>query len=142
MMDFPLDLFVLTADADQLAAVRTLLEARTASLGIRPCRFDVRKHPQRDPGCVGNGVELLATLKSQVRHGLMILDWEGSGREDVTAVESSYRSDSEAKYVAFYFGTPGTFERLVYTIAETIPGLEGMKLVSQRGKSFTFTTGM
>ena len=62
--------------------------------------------------------------------------------EDVTAVESSYRSDSEAKYVVFYFGAPGTFERLVYAIAETIPGLEGMKLVSQRGKSFTFTTGM
>ncbi len=62
--------------------------------------------------------------------------------EDVTAVESSYRSDSEAKYIAFYFGPPATFERLVYSIAETIPGLEGMKLVSQRGKSFTFTTGM
>jgi hypothetical protein len=93
-MDFPLDLFVLTADADQRAAVRTMLEARTSSLGIRPCRFEVQKHPQRDPGCVGNGVELLATLRSQARHGLMILDWEGSGREDVTAVELERELDA------------------------------------------------
>jgi hypothetical protein len=60
----------------------------------------------------------------------------------VTGVESFYRSDSEAKYYVFYFGRPESFERLLYSIAETIPGLEGMKLVSQRGKSFTFATGM
>jgi hypothetical protein len=60
----------------------------------------------------------------------------------VTGVESFYRSDSEAKYYAFYFGKPEAFEQVVYRTAETVPGLEGIKLISQRGKSFTFTTGM
>jgi hypothetical protein len=84
-MEFPLDLFVLVADADQKAAVQGLLGSREASLGIRPCRFDVQKHPQRDPGCVGSGVELLATVKNQAEHGLLIFDREGCGREDATA---------------------------------------------------------
>jgi hypothetical protein len=84
-MPYPLDLVVLTADADQKAALQVLLEARAASLGIRQCKFDVLKHTQRDSGCVGSGAELLATQRTQAEHALMVLDWEGSGRESITA---------------------------------------------------------
>jgi len=60
----------------------------------------------------------------------------------VKGVESVYRTDTEGKYYVYMFGMPDDFESLIYSTAETVPGLEGLKLVSQRGKSFTFTTGM
>lgn len=90
----PLDLFVLTADADQKAAVEVLLDRRRESLGIQRCTFEVRKHPQRDPGCVGRGVDLLAPLRTQVQHAIMILDHEGCGREHTSAPELERELDS------------------------------------------------
>jgi hypothetical protein len=95
-MGYPLDLSVLVADADQKAAVEGLLETRAAALGIRPierCRLEVRKHPERDPGCVGGGVQLLALARSQAEHGLLIFDHEGCGKETETAEELERRLD-------------------------------------------------
>ncbi|MBN1523396.1 MAG: hypothetical protein JW904_02830 [Spirochaetales bacterium] len=63
-------------------------------------------------------------------------------KQKVTRIESVYRTDEEGKYYVYMFGNPDEFELFIYSIAETIPGLEGIKLVSQRGKSFTFSTGM
>ena len=86
-MAFPLDLYVLVADLDQEQAVRALLEHRTASLGIRACRFEARKHPQHDGGCFRNAPALLRTMQAQTEHALVVLDREGSGAEDKTAAE-------------------------------------------------------
>jgi hypothetical protein len=94
-MSLPLDLSILVADADQKAAIEGLLEARTTSLGIRPCCFEVRKHPQRDPGCVGGGVKLLALARSQAEHALLIFDREGCGKENETAEDLERRLDIE-----------------------------------------------
>jgi hypothetical protein len=94
-MTYPLDLSVLVADADQKAAIEALLETRANSLGIRPCRFEVRKHPQRDPGCVGGGVQLLALSKTQAEHGLLIFDREGCGKENQTVEELEGRLELE-----------------------------------------------
>ncbi|RPJ08560.1 MAG: hypothetical protein EHM28_03960 [Spirochaetaceae bacterium] len=60
----------------------------------------------------------------------------------VKSVESVYSTDTEGKYYVYMFGLPEDFESVIYSTSETVPGLEGLKLVSQRGKSFTFTTGM
>jgi hypothetical protein len=65
-----------------------------------------------------------------------------SGAAAVTAIESHSLTDREGTWYVHYFGTPEDFGRLVKKTAETIPGLEGMKLALQRGKSFSFTTGM
>ena len=86
-MAFPLDLYLLVADLDQEQAVRALLEHRTASLGIRACRFEARKHPQHDGGCFRNAPALLRTMQAQTEHALVVLDREGSGAEDKTAAE-------------------------------------------------------
>jgi hypothetical protein len=94
-MGLPLDLSVLVADADQKAAIEGLLESRTSSLGIRPCRFEVQKHPQRDNGCVGGGVKLLALARSQAEHALLVFDREGCGKEGETAEELEHRLDVE-----------------------------------------------
>jgi len=94
-MSYPLDLYVLVADGDQRAAIEGLLETRTASLGIRTCRFEVRKHPQRDPGCVAGGVQLLALAKNQAEHALLIFDHEGCGKENEPVEELERRLDTE-----------------------------------------------
>ncbi|MGB8294767.1 MAG: hypothetical protein WCG85_05010 [Polyangia bacterium] len=86
-MAFPLDLYALVADLDQEQAVRALLEHRTASLGIRPCRFEARKHPQHDGGCFRHAPALLRTMQAQTEHALVVLDREGSGAEDKSAAE-------------------------------------------------------
>jgi len=54
----------------------------------------VQRHPQRDPGCLGNGVQLLTTLQTQAEHALMILDWEGCGREGVAAADLEHDLDA------------------------------------------------
>jgi hypothetical protein len=86
-MPYPLDLYVLVADLDQEQAIRALLEHRTASLGIRPGRTEVRKHPQHDGGCYRQASALLRTMQSQAAHALVVFDREGSGAEDKAASE-------------------------------------------------------
>jgi hypothetical protein len=86
-MTFPLDLYVLVADLDQEQAIRALLEHRTASLGIRSGRSEVRKHPQHDGGCYRQAPDLLRTMQSQAAHALVVFDREGSGAEDKPAAE-------------------------------------------------------
>jgi hypothetical protein len=86
-MDFTLDLHVLVADLDQEQAIRGLLEDRTMSLGIRRVRFEVRKHPQHDPGCLNQAAPLLRGLQAEAQHALVVLDREGSGRESMRAAE-------------------------------------------------------
>jgi hypothetical protein len=80
-MTYQLDLFVLTAGSDEKAAMDALLEHRAASLGIRTCRFEVRKHPQHDGGCLLRAPELLRTVQSQAAHALVVFDREGCGAE-------------------------------------------------------------
>ncbi|MBN2352825.1 MAG: hypothetical protein JXD23_09685 [Spirochaetales bacterium] len=65
-----------------------------------------------------------------------------SGANAVTDVVSHSLSDREGTWYVYFFGAPEDFERLVEWTAETVPGFEGMKLVLQRGKSFSFSTGM
>lgn len=76
-----LDLIVLVADTDMEWTMRTLLERRTDSLGIRPLRFEVRRHHGRDPGVFKDAHNFLRLYLRRSRHALVLLDWEGSGRE-------------------------------------------------------------
>ena len=74
------DLVVLAADKDLQFALEGLL-ARPESLGIRSIEKDIFVEPEHDPGCALRGVEFLRTFANQYRHGLLIFDHEGSGRE-------------------------------------------------------------
>jgi hypothetical protein len=65
-----------------------------------------------------------------------------SGAPAVTMIESHSLNDREGTWYVHFFGLPEDFGRLILKTAETIPGFEGLKLVAQRGKSFTFATGM
>jgi hypothetical protein len=86
-MPSPLDLYVLVADLDQQQTLEALLEHRTRSLGIKPPRFEVTKHPQHDGGCFKNSPALLQTLQGQAAYAIVVLDREGSGVDDRSAEE-------------------------------------------------------
>ena len=80
-----LDLVVLVADADAEWTLRTLLEKRTISLQIRPIRFTIIRHPDRDAGTFLRGHELVRPYLRRTEHALIVLDREGSGREHLSA---------------------------------------------------------
>ncbi len=74
------DLLVLAADRNMEHAVKGLL-SRPEALRIRPIEADILVHPRRDPGCVREGVRFLSNLSQRYRHGLLMFDHQGSGRE-------------------------------------------------------------
>lgn len=80
-MNEMLDLIVLVADADIEWTIRTLLEKRTDSLGIRSLRFEVDRHHGRDPGVFKDAHSFLRLYLRRARRALVLLDREGSGQE-------------------------------------------------------------
>ncbi|MCA9649206.1 MAG: hypothetical protein H6712_13960 [Myxococcales bacterium] len=74
------DLLLLVADADIEQTMRGLL-ANPSRLGIRSIDWDIRRHPERDPGCARHSAAFLRLFCKQYRHALVVFDHEGSGRE-------------------------------------------------------------
>lgn len=74
------DLYVLTADAEMQAVVRTIL-ARHQALGIRRIDFEVNRYPMRDSGMIKDGPEITALTIRKEQFGRVVLMWdhEGSG---------------------------------------------------------------
>ncbi len=83
------DLVVLVADKDMQHALKGLL-SRPRAMGIRPIAHDIHVHPQHDPACVREGLSFLSDFVKQYRHGLLLFDHQGSGRE-TTAPEELQR---------------------------------------------------
>ncbi len=92
-----MDLFVLVADADMQAVFRAVL-ARPEALGIRPVKFKVERHPNRDAGVFRTGPELLRAIpKAHYRYFVIALDHDGSGcnkRPEECAIVLQNRLDS------------------------------------------------
>ena len=72
------ELVVLVADSQQEIVLKTLLEERHFSLGIRQLRksqdFDIYAHPQRDPGVYQQASKFLSVFLESYRYALVILD--------------------------------------------------------------------
>ena len=77
------DLIVLVPCANMEHAIRGVL-SRTDSLRIRPVRCHLLKHPHRDAGCRLRGADLLRRYVSTYRHALILLDREGSGKDELS----------------------------------------------------------
>lgn len=67
------------------------LLTRHASLGIRAVTFDIYPHPERDPGCLLRGHELLRQFGGTHAHALVMFDREGCGRDDLARGELEQR---------------------------------------------------
>ena len=83
-----LDLGLVVADKNMDFALRGIL-ARNESLEIRPITFQTVPLPGRDGGVRTGGPEALARDRGKVAHGIIMLDWEGSGADiDPLALEA------------------------------------------------------
>ncbi len=80
------DPLVLAADKNMEAVFQELLK-RSHSLGIRSIDFDVRVHPQRDPGCYKDGPEWLRAQQHGHEYLLLCLDFAWEGHEHQTAAD-------------------------------------------------------
>ncbi len=91
------DLIILVPDKNLEAAVKGIL-TRHQALGIRQVHHRILVHPARDPGCLGQGHELLRPFTRNHRYALILLDRQGCGREQDSreaveiAIESRLRS--------------------------------------------------
>lgn len=74
------DLVILVADGQMEYAIKGLL-TRDKSIGIRQPSVDIHVHPDKDPGCLLRGHDFLRPFHRQYRHALIMLDYEGCGRE-------------------------------------------------------------
>jgi len=90
------DLVVLVADKDMEYALRGLF-ARPEALGIRPIETRILVHPQHDPACARRGVQFLSHFNRSrhYRHGMLVFDYEGSGRENEEAAVLQRSLDNE-----------------------------------------------
>lgn len=81
-----LDLIVLVPDADWEATIDALLSRRQRALGIREIRYEIVRHPRRDPGVRKEAAELLRAQAGRAKRALVVLDVEGSGSAEGASV--------------------------------------------------------
>lgn len=86
-MNHAKDLVVLVADKDAEQVIGALLTERVPSLHIRPVRFDIFRHPRKDPGVLLEAHDFLRPFQRHYRRALVVFDHEGSGRESIGASE-------------------------------------------------------
>lgn len=77
---------LLVADKDIDYGIRGLL-TRPQALGMRAIDAQSFVHPRRDPGCAREAHTFLQQFSHQFRHALVVLDRQGSGREERSAEE-------------------------------------------------------
>lgn len=82
------DLFILTADADALAFIKSIL-SRHKALGIRPITYEAERHIMRDSGVISNGPELARMKKGKCQKVLLLWDYHGSGHEKRYSADES-----------------------------------------------------
>lgn len=83
----PRHLIVLAADKHIASVLETLLSRRPSDMGIHAMSFDVRRHPESDPGCRTRSAEFLRPLINGYRHALVVFDHRGCGEEKRTPAE-------------------------------------------------------
>ena len=87
------DLALLVADKNMDFAMRGILN-RDKALGIRSVSYEIKQHFNRDGGVRTTGPETLALLRHQFSHGIVMLDWEGSGSKAKSAIALEQDLDS------------------------------------------------
>jgi len=108
-----LDLVMLVPGEDERALFRTVLTSRPESLGIRRITFELLKSPNRDPGCFHDGPGILKTYSTRARYALVVLDYEGSGRDTLEQAETPAGIADDLRARLERFGWLGRAEALI-----------------------------
>ena len=87
-------LLVVVADTHMLASIETLLQKRQRDLGIEMAAFQVRRHPDSDPGCRLTTVEEVRDALGDFDRLLVIFDYDGCGStEPPEEIEKKVEAD-------------------------------------------------
>lgn len=78
------EIVVLVADKNMEFAIKGMF-LRFQALGIRQLNYDCYVHPEHDPGCLLRGTDFLRPFVNRYKHALIILDYEGCGREHLSS---------------------------------------------------------
>jgi hypothetical protein len=89
------DLFVLAADDNMKGVIGELLR-RPQSLGIHEIAFEVRRHPQSDPGVFRDAPEFLRGVARSAERFLVLLDFAWQRPRDMNSPET-LRQDLEER---------------------------------------------
>ena len=73
------DLIVLSSCTNSKFALQGIIESH-AKLGIRRVTVDYVVHPNKDPGCLSQSVELLRAQHSRFSYALVVFDRDGCGQ--------------------------------------------------------------
>jgi len=87
------DLVVMAADKNAQFALQGVLN-RPEAMGIRRIQFEFRVHVGRDGGARKSGPEMLALERSRFKHGLLVMDFEGSGTSCSNALDLESELDA------------------------------------------------
>ena len=77
------DLVILVADKDMAQALKGIFE-RPEALGIQAIEPVIHVETQHDAACAQRGVSFLSMFSENYRHGLLMFDHFGSGREQIS----------------------------------------------------------
>jgi len=80
------DLVLLVPDRNIEYGLRGLL-GRPQAIGTRRIDFQTYIHPRRDPACARDSASFLRPFIRDFRHALVVFDFEGSGRTNVSSGE-------------------------------------------------------
>ena len=72
----------------------------------------------------------------------LMRDFEKALSRRVRSVKRTSYSPEESRFDVFLIGDIAELESIIYDVADTIPGLDGILLIMQRGNSITFDTGI
>ena len=75
-----MDLIVLVPGKDESAALDAMF-ARSRAIGIRPLRYKIDRHEERDAGCRLKSPLYLKSAITQFDHAIVMFDREGCGAE-------------------------------------------------------------
>jgi hypothetical protein len=94
------DLFLLTADADALAFMKSLL-ARHQALGISCITYELMRHPMRDSGVIKDGPETARLYRGKFQRAILLWDHQGSGQERSSPEDASQRVQTRLDSVSW-----------------------------------------
>jgi hypothetical protein len=83
--------------------------------------------------------ELIVQRTSDAR---LMNDFRRKLQRKVKDIRTVSQTEEQTSYEVYLIGDPEDLVDLVYDVAETVPGLEGIYQVLLRGKSITFNTGL
>lgn len=139
------DLYVLVADLDMLQTMEKLLN-RNAKLGIRPIKYAVAKHLNRDPGCRTNASQYLRVHIRDYQYALVMFDKKGSGddasREEIQdeverdLANNGWRDRSKAVVI------DPELETWVWTGSNYVPRILGCEGQYEQLKSWLAAEGL